>query len=186
MLLWPGTTNCLGSAEEVLLLKVCCGNTHNEKRTWGAIIFLTVFKANENSSSSCWLFSTIHSNWDGFSFFLLLQDLGLTQGKQNYIWSSVSLTHTLYLNQSLFDILHCKDEGLFICIFFMSGLFFLFCLVPPLALQPLLIIHIFCGAYFFENIELNTYLYISAYFHLYNVAKEKNHNIIFVCLQLFV
>lgn len=93
----------LSSAERVLLLSICCGNKHNEKKTWAVMVFLAVFKVSESSSpSSCYL-TFPHNSFQLRQLFIFppVPGLVLTQRKQNYVWSPVSLMHTSYLNQSL-------------------------------------------------------------------------------------
>lgn len=154
MLFWPGTANCLSSAEWVLLLKVCCGNQHNEKRARGIVVFLTVFKANESSSFSCYL-TFPHNSFQSRWLFIFPSVAGpdFDPGKAElHLKLCFFDVYPLFKSKFMLDTLRCKDESLFfLYVFHVRIVFFLSCLVPPPVPQSLLIIHIFCGAYFFEN-----------------------------------
>lgn len=126
MLFRPGTTKCLSSAEWVLLLKVCCGNKHNEKRARGIMVFLTVFKANESSSFSCYLtfpHNSFQLRW--LFIFPSVAGPGFDPGKAElHLKLCFFDVYPLFKSKFMLDTLQCKDEGLFICMFFMLGLCF--------------------------------------------------------------
>lgn len=148
------------------------------------MVFLTIFKANESSSSSCYL--TFPQNSFQLRWLFIFPSVagpGFDPGKAElYLKLCFFDVYPLFKSKFMFDILQCKAEGFFFscqdCVFPIllgstSGL-------PAPPYNP----HSTCSAQFFENNKLNTYLYISADFHSYNITKAKK--LIFLRLQLFI